>query len=122
MFADPFTITLPTAGAKSFARISSQGKSSVYVTSDGLFTLTISHTEFTKNKVPYIKSMAKLEQKKLVTSLTDASTDYQTFTTHTVEERPFQGFTSAEMKDQMSGLSTWLNLSGTQDKILQQES
>jgi hypothetical protein len=122
MFADPITITLPTGGAKVMARQSTNGTSAVYATSDGLFTLTISHQNVNKNNQVYVRTVSRLDQKKVVADPLTAVNDYQTLTTYTIEERPSFGFTNTEVKDQLSGYQTWLVLTATQDKLLGRES
>jgi hypothetical protein len=118
MFAEPITITV-NAVAIVMNRRSSQGTSSVWSSSDNLWTLTISHQSVGKDRV---RSMARLDQKKIVTNPLDSTNDWDTFSTWTVEERPSFGFTTTEMKNQLSGFSTWHVLSATQDKVLNQES
>jgi hypothetical protein len=117
MFADPISITIAGV-ANSFARVSTSGKMSVYQTSDGLKTLTISHTPSGTR----VRTMSKLEIKKIVTNPLDATNDYDVVTTYTVEDRPAFGFTNTEIKDQVTGLNSFTGLSATQDKLLNTES
>lgn len=122
MFAEPLTITLPTAGAKVFNKQSTKDMSSVWSTSDGLFTLIISHQIIRKNNQDYVRTVSRLDQKKVVADPLTSVNDYQTFSSYLVEERPTFGFSSAEVKDQCTGYSNWANLSATQDKLLNKES
>lgn len=121
MFAEPITITV-NAVPLSFSKISTKDTSSVWVTSDGLWTLTVSHQVVRKNNQDYVRTVSRLDQKKVVADPLTAVNDYQTFSTYLVEERPTFGFTNTEMKNQASGYSTWVNLSATQDKLLNKES
>lgn len=121
MFAEPITITV-NGVALSFARQSTKDLSSTYATSDGLWTLFISHSVIRKNNQDYVRTLTRLEQKKVVADPLTSVNDYQTFTSHLVEERPTFGFTSTELKNQISGFNTFTSLSGTQDKLLNKES
>lgn len=104
MFADPITITI-NGSAKVMARVSSTGTSSVYQTSDGNYKVTISHTE-TKDK---IRSLVRLDQRKVAADPLTAENVYVTLTQYTVFERPIFGFTSTEMDQQNSGFETWMD-------------
>lgn len=121
MFSEPITITV-NAVAIAFSRVSSKDFSSDYADSSGLWALKISHKVIRKNNQDYVSTLAGLEQKKVVADPLTSVNDYQTFTTRLVEERPTFGFTSTEIKNQVSGFVTWLNLSATQDKFLNKES
>lgn len=121
MFADPITITIAGVG-KTLARISTQGTSSRYQTADGFYTLDISHQVVRKNNQNYVRTLARLEFKKVVADPLSNLNDYQTCTTYTVEEKPDFGFTNTEVKDQLTGFTTWDVLSATQDKLLNRES
>jgi hypothetical protein len=121
MFADPITVTI-AGNAKTLGRVSTNGTSSVYKTSDGVYTLTISHQRTTKNGKSYIRSMARLDFKKVVADPLTSVNDFETLSTYTVEERPDFGFTSTEVKDQLAGYNTWFGLSASQDKIIGGES
>lgn len=121
MFAEPITITINSV-AQTFQKQSTAGTSSVWATADGIYTLTISHQVIRKNNQDYVRTLARLDMKKIVADPITSVNDYQTFSSYMVEERPTFGFTSTEIKNQVSGYSTWLNLSATQDKLLNKES
>jgi hypothetical protein len=121
VFAEPITITV-NAVPLTFTKQSTKDTSSVWSTSDGLWTLTISHQVIRKNNQDYVRTVSRLDQKKIVADPLTAVNDYQTFSSYTVEERPTFGFSSTEIKNQVSGYSTWVNLSATQDKLLNKES
>jgi hypothetical protein len=120
-FSEPITITV-NGVPLSFAKQSSSGTSSQYSTGDGLWTLKISHEGIRKNNQDYVRTVSRLDQKKVVADPLTAVNDYQTFSTYTVEERPSFGFTSTEIKNQLTGFNTWTGTSGTQDKLLNKES
>jgi hypothetical protein len=121
MFAEPITITV-NGVPLSFAKQSSQGTSSIYSTSDGLWTLTISHQIVRKNNQDYVRTLTRLDQKKIVADPLTAVNDYQINSTYLVEEHPTFGFSSTEIKNQVTGFNTWTGTSGTQDKLLNKES
>jgi hypothetical protein len=117
MFADPITITI-AAVPKTLARISTNGTSAVYQTSDGAYTLNISH-QITKDK---IRTLTRLDYKKVVADPLTAVNDYETHSDYTVQERPNFGFSDTEVKDQLAGFQAWLGLAATQDKLFNRES
>lgn len=124
MFADPITITIASV-AKVMGRLSSNGTSSVYATVDGLYTLSISHqlVKPAKGKnSSKIRSLARLDFKKVVADPLTAVNDYEFLTTYAVSERPEVGFTSTELKDQLAGFNTWHALGANQDKLFARES
>lgn len=121
MFADPITITI-AAVPKTLARVSTNGTSSVYRTSDGLYNLTISHQVAKDGR---IRSVSRLDQKKVVADPLTAVNDFETLTNYSVQERPSFGFSSTEVKDQLTGFNTWHAATGAgaaQDKIFALES
>lgn len=120
-FADPITITV-NAVPITLARQSTSGMSAVYGSADGLSTLTISHQVIRKNNQDYVRTVSRLDIKKVVADPLTTINDFQTVSTYTVEERPTFGFTSTEIKNQLSGFSTWNVLAATQDKLLNKES
>lgn len=105
MFSDPISITINSV-AKSFARISQQGNSAVYQTADGLYRLTISHQTTNKGR---IRTLFKMEQKKLVTSPIDSSNDYDTEIIATTFDRPAFGFTNTDVNNDWAGYKAYLD-------------
>lgn len=105
MLADPQTVTV-NAIAKVMARIltDSKGKTT-YATPDGLFTLQISHA-ISGGKV---RTLARLDQKLVVTNPLDSTNDYEFLTTYYVTERPEIGVTGAQVEQQWVGFKTWLD-------------
>jgi len=118
MFADPITVTVAGV-AKVMGRVSTNGTSAVYATADGIYQLTISHQRQSNGR---IRTVSRLDFKKIVTNPLDSTNDWDTISHYTVEERPAFGFTSTEIKDNLNGFTTWLVLTATQDKLLATES
>lgn len=121
-FSDPITITI-AAVAKTLNRLSSTSNNrtitSVYATDDGFYTLTISHTKTNDGK---IRSVSRLDFKKIVADPLTAANDYETLSTYAVSERPEVGFSVTEMKDQLAGFNTWHGLAANQDKLYGRQS
>lgn len=104
MFADPQVVTVNSV-AQSMPRISSDGKSSVYAKADGTFTLKISNAE-SNNR---IRSMARIDQRAIVTDPLTAANDYETLSFYCVIDRPNYGFTQTQVDQLIAGLKTWLD-------------
>lgn len=104
MLADPQSITINSV-AKSLARVSTNGTSSIYQTADGLFKLTVSHQQ-TKDKV---RSMVRLDQKKIATDPLSSEQDWATVTEYRVYERPIVGFSDTEIQYINAGLSSLID-------------
>lgn len=117
MFTDPTSITI-NAVAKSFARISTNGMSSVYRTADGLFKLTISHQE---TKAKRLRSEIRITQTAVVADPITAVNDEETLTFYAVVDRPSAGFTSAQMDQLIQGLKSFLTTANN-DKLYALES
>jgi hypothetical protein len=117
-FGEPITITVNGVGL-SFAKRETSGTSSKWSTADNLWELIISHQIIGENRV---RSMARLNQRKIVTDPVDSTNDWDTSSTWLVQERPEFGFSTTELKNQVTGFTTWDVLSATQDKILNRES
>jgi hypothetical protein len=101
MFADPQSVSI-NGVAKSCVRISSDGQKSIYRTADGLWTYTISHQTLANGR---IRSLVRLDQRKVVTNPLDNTNDYDTQSTYTVVERPEFGFSQTELEHQLLGLN-----------------
>lgn len=104
MFADPQTVTV-NAVAKNMARYLVQGTKAEYQTPDEMFKMTISHTK-SKDR---IRSMARVDQREIVTNPLDSSNDYDTLSFYFVIDRPVYGFTTAQVEQLVAGLKTWLD-------------
>lgn len=117
-FSDPITITI-NAVAHVLGRVSTNGTSAVYSNADGTTVLNISHQITKDNK---IRSLRKLETKKVVADPLTEVNDYGLLTTYSVTERPMFGFSSTEVKNQQTGFNNWDNAGATQDKLYGRES
>lgn len=100
MFADPLSITI-NAIAKSLARVSTNGTSSIYQTADGIIKLGISHQN-TKDRV---RSVVRVDEKKIATDPLTSEQDWATLTQYHVYDRPIVGFTLAEVQQLNTGLT-----------------
>lgn len=116
MFADPQSITV-NAVAQSMPRISSTGTKSTYRKSDGTYQLTISHSE-SNNRV---RSMARVDNKAIVTNPLDSTNDFDTLSFYVVVDRPVFGFTQTQVDQLIAGFKTWLD-SAAITKLFAQES
>lgn len=117
MFADPVTVTV-NAVARVMARVSTNGTSSVYESQDGNWKLTVSHQVQNKR----VRTLTRLDQRKIVADPLTAVNDFEIFTTFTVAERPEVGFSQAEVEQQIVGYHNWLSLNATQVKLYGKES
>jgi hypothetical protein len=104
MFTDPEVVTV-NAVAKSMPRVSSKDNSSIYQLADGTFKLTLSHTP-TKDR---IRSMGRIDQRKVVADPLTSVNDYETLSFYFVIDRPIYGFSSTEVEQLVAGLKTWLD-------------
>lgn len=118
MFQDPQSITI-NAVAQSLSRIKTDGLSSTYSTSDGLYVLVLSHEITKANRV---RSLIKLTQKKVVTNPLDNTNDYDTTTIQITIDRPEFGWSATELGYLLSGLPAWVNSGGNVLKIYTKES
>jgi len=116
MFADPQVITV-AGSAKSMPRVSQQGTSAQYQTSDQLWTLNIKHQLSGQR----IRTNVRVDQRAIVTNVLDSSNDWDTLSTYIVIDRPIYGFTSTNVVDQIAGFKTWLD-STALGKLFGQES
>lgn len=105
MFADPQTITV-NGVAKTLAKVESKGLTSIYQTSDELFKLTVSHQVMNNGRV---KTMARVDQRAIVTNPLDSTQDYDTLSEWYVIERPSYGFALTDIQYLATGFKTWLD-------------
>jgi len=105
MFSDPQSVTV-NAVAQSMPRVSTNGLSTQYSKADGTFQLKISHQELPGGR---IKSMARIDQKAIVTNPLDSTNDYDTLSFWVVIDRPGYGFTSTQTDQLVTGFKTWLD-------------
>lgn len=116
MFADPQSITV-AGSAKSMPRISSNGTSSIYQNADETYKFTISHQKSNKR----IRSMARVDNRAIVTDPLSSEQDYDTLTFYVVVDRPEVGFTSTNVNDLVAAVKTWLDSTNV-GKLFGQES
>lgn len=102
MFADPQSITV-NGVAKSMARVESTGKKAIYSNADGTFTMTISH-QVLKDK---IRTLVRVDQRKVVADPLTAVNDYATLSTMHIIERPLYGFSATELEHQLVAQEAW---------------
>lgn len=103
-YADPQTVTI-NGVANTLPRVLTDGLKSVYQNSDETLVLTISH-EILKNG--RIRSMARLDQRKVVADPLTAVNDYQTLTEYKVIDRPSYGFVLNDVSYLDTAFNTWL--------------
>jgi hypothetical protein len=108
MFGDPQTITIAGV-AHTLPRIKSEGLKAVYQKSDETVTLTISHQLIKSKLGDRIRSMARLDLRKVVLNPLSGTSDYDTITHYTVTERPSYGFSSTEVGDLIAAHELWLD-------------
>jgi hypothetical protein len=101
-FADPQSITV-NGVPKSMPRVLNDGKKSIYSNADGTYTMTISHAQ-QKDK---IRTVVRVDQRKVVADPLTTENDYQTLTTMHIVERPVYGFSATELEHQLLALEGW---------------
>jgi hypothetical protein len=104
LFSDPQSVTID-GNAKSMPRVSTNGKSAVYANADESYKMTLSHQESNKR----VRSMMRLDYRKVVTDPLTSEQDYDTLTTYIVIDRPEYGFSSTEVVNQIAGLEGWVD-------------
>lgn len=123
MFSDPSTLTTgvvltPSGGtAKSFARIRSDGYGAEYSTSDGLYTVKITHSRGKR-----LRSEARID---FFTTYVDPSTGLSSTvsaTAYVVLNRPIAGFTNTQLKDILFAICGFAGVAANADKLLALES
>lgn len=106
MFSDTITLTV-NGVAKALARIKSEGTSSQYETADGLFAMRISHAVTKSDRV---RSEVRVTQRKVVTDpITAQPKDYDDFTIAVLIDRPFYGFSDAEIQYLEAAIEAFLD-------------
>lgn len=114
-YADPQTITFPTAGAASCPRIGSGLNTGAFLSATGNTKLEISHQTTGRNRV---RSTARLTSKKVSADplVTGNNLDYRT-TVYLVVDRPATGYTAAELKDITDAFATWMTASSAANMV-----
>jgi hypothetical protein len=104
MLADPQSITVNSV-AQSMPRIEVGARRAVYRKNDGTYTLTISHSNASGNRV---RSMARVDQVAVVQDPLTQVNDEETLSLYIVLDRPMQGFTSTQVDQLVTGFKAWL--------------
>jgi hypothetical protein len=104
MLSDPQTVAI-NGVSYDLPRVTSDGKKSTYQDSDIKHVLTVSHQE-SKGRV---RSMVRLDEKKLVTNPIDSSTDFDSLGTYLVIDRPLFGFSVAEAQQLVYALQALID-------------
>jgi len=115
--SDPQSVTINSV-AKSLARIETSGRQSVYMTSDGAFTLKVSH----QSKSGRIRSLVRLDQVKDATDPYTAETVQSRASVWLVIDRPSSAFyTATEVDYIVQGMAGYLD-TAKDTQIIGQES
>jgi len=117
MFADPITITV-NGSAKTLARIKSTGTSSDYVSSDGNYTMTISH-QVSRGR---IRTLIKTGQRVVATDPLSSENDYAWLYDQRVIDRPEVGFDATTIGYLVAADNAWIVAAGVVGKLYGQES
>jgi hypothetical protein len=115
-FTDPQSVTINSV-AKSMPRVKIDGQLSVYQNSDESWKMTLSH----QASGTRTRSMARLDQRKVVTDPLTAANDYDFLGVYLVIDRPSYGFSVTEVEQIVAGLVAWLT-TGNVDKLYGKES
>jgi hypothetical protein len=116
-FADPETVTLPTAGAQTLARTGYPNPHAAeWKTSDDLYSLFVSHD--TKKRDRTLVSFTR----NLLAADPYVPTNYNLVFTRVqlILDRPVNGFTAAQEIDTMAGFLAWLTASSNAKALLAQ--
>lgn len=116
MFADPQVVTV-NAVAQSMPRVKVDGTSAIYQKADETFKLTISHQKSNER----VRSMARIDQKAVVTDPLTSALDYDTLSFYVVIDRPLYGFSDTVTQQLITGIKTWLD-AGAMTRLYGQES
>lgn len=123
MFADPISISVGQTNAisggtaKSMARIRHDGYMSEYSTADSLYTAKITHQRGARSR-----SEARID---FFTPYVDPSTGLTktvSASAYVVLNRPTAGFTSAQLKEILTGICGYMSQTAQMDKFLALES
>lgn len=123
MFADPSSVTLgvvlaPSGGtAKSVPRIRTDGYSSEYLSSDGLYGVKITHTRNSR-----IRSEIRVDSYTTYTDPTTGLAKSISASAYVVLNRPLAGFTNSQLKDILFAVCGFSGVTANADKILALES
>lgn len=105
MFLDPQSITVNSV-AQSMPRIENDKQKSIYQKNDKTFTMTISHTPASGNRV---RSMVRVDQRAVVPDPLTSVNDYENLGVYLVIDRPEVGFSATQVDQVVQALKTWLS-------------
>lgn len=123
MFADPSSATLgvvlaPSGGtAKSMPRIRTDGYSSEYLSSDGLYGLKVTHSRGSR-----LRSEVRIDSYTTYTDPTTGLAKNVSASAYVVLNRPIAGFTNTQLKDILFAVCGFSGVTANADKILALES
>jgi len=117
MFTDPITITI-NGSAKTLARIKSTGTSSDYASSDGNYTMTVSHTM----KGDRVRTLIKVGQRVVATDPLSSENDYAWLYDQRVLDRPIVGFDATTIGYLVAADNAWIVTAGVVGKLFGMES
>lgn len=116
MFSDPQTVTVNSVGID-LNQISREGQKAVYRSSDGEYSLTISHVEGTRNR-----RVVRLDRQTISTDpFIPANNVRVSHSAYMVFDTPVSGFSVADLAFDIEGLVGWLTSTAVTD-VLQGES
>lgn len=104
-FADPQSVTI-NAVPYSLPRISTEGRTGIFQTSDGMVGLTVTHTVGKRNR-----HNIRLDHKKLAVDPLTAENAYFSMSGILVVDVPPTGYTLTEAKQVIDGLTAYLTAS-----------
>lgn len=100
----PQVVTINAVPAD-YHRVTTNGNQSVYKTTDGTKSLTVSHQE-TKTR---FRRMARLDIQVVAADPLTAENSYQKASTYLVIDEPIVGFADTDLEDYVQALTAWLS-------------
>jgi len=104
-FADPQSVTI-NAIANTLPRVSTDGRTGIFQKDDGTVQLTVSHIIGKRNR-----RTIRLDHKKIAADPLTAENTYYSMSTYIVVDVPPVGYTVAEAKQVVDGLTAYLTAS-----------
>lgn len=117
MFTEPQSVTV-NAVAKTLPRVSFGDRSGVFQTSDGAFTLKVSHDLRNRNRRTVRLDITKTAADPLL----DGVSRPYSMSAYVVLDHPQVGFDNTEVTNNLKALIDWLAVSANQAKIVGGES
>lgn len=117
MFSEPQTVTVATV-AKTLPRVSYGDRSGVFQTSDGAFTLKVSHDLRNRNRRTVRLDITKTAADPLL----DGVSRPYSMSVYAVVDHPTVGFSGTEVSDNLKALVDWLAVSANTAKLVGGES